>query len=249
MFIRLDSRIKRIEKDLKDERPAEDILMGGTIAVINGTLDFNKTDGYIQFMKIALENISEAYGKQDKKWQSYINRISSYAEKFQDADVAFAGNTKEEFPAYCEWLSGITEESATILAMEKVSLDIITSDDLLPVMKKYRAAGNIQAFYYGKTEDPKRELMNDLMRQLSGMKIEKGSRDMDISYYFRSMSYHSGRYHEHVFDALNVIMQEAVYVMNCASTKEHECYSFDTQHVHNQLRYAESIMQRARNLI
>lgn len=248
MFIRLDSRVKSIETQIKRQDPEEHIPRKGTLAVIDGNLNFGKTDGYIQFMKLTVGNIQNAYGEQHKKLQEYINRICSYAEKLQDIDVVFIG-TAEEFPAYCRRLSHITEDSATILSMNTVNLDIVTSDDLLPTMKTHLSAGNNLAFYYDETEDAKTELMNELMNQLSKLKMEKGSRDTDISYFLRHMYSGGRKYHEHVFDALNVIMQAAVYAINCSSTREHEAHDFDIQHIENQLGYAEGLMKRIEHLI
>lgn len=243
MFIGIKQRLEDIYQDRKDNIPEIESLTKGTLVVIDGPLDFTKTDGYIQFMKIALDNIKAAYGTQTEKWQRYINRLYISAEKLQDSNTRFSGNTIEEFREYCETLSHVMERD-TKEKLEVIHLDIMTGDDLVPFLEKHVSAGNTRGFYYGQTEDAKNGLMQDLMHQLSQIKFEKTSRERIISNFLTSSGYH-----EHVHDALNIIMSVAVYAINCSSTKKNDAYSFDTQTIHNQLKLAEIIMERVEHLV
>lgn len=231
MIVRLKDRLSRMERDSEMRRD-------GTLAVIDGALDFHKTDGYIQFMKITLDRIHDAYGEQDPKWEGYLNKIYAAAEKLQDSVTQY-DKSKETFDAYCDRLSCVMESDVEPLAVPK--LDIVTSDDLTKFIKKHIKKGNFVGFYYMPMENTNIKLMHDLMGQLNNMKLEK-SRYRDIytvSYYLLSMGYH-----EHVVDALNTLLSSAVYAINCSSTREQTAYSFDTQRLHNDLRQVEFMMER-----
>lgn len=239
MLIGIKSKLERIQ---------EGLALSGTLAVIDGELDFAKTDGYIQLLKVAVGYVPTAYGKQDKKWQKYLDRISDAADSLQDANTGFTGSTKEEFKVYCERVSHVLESKAAD-CLEPVNIDIETSADLVPFMEKHAAAGNTRGFYYETDADCAKALMEDLMNQLNGIKAEKTDRVLDISYYLRELRYGGHEYHEHVHDALNVLISTAVYAINCCSTKKQDCCSFDTQEVGGKLEYVQSIMERTKYLI
>lgn len=249
MYILLKQRLKRIQADLNDGMSIEELPVNGTMMAIDGQMDFTKPDGFIQFMKLVLNQIPAAYGKQNPKWQTYLDKIYTTAEKLQDKYTRFTGSSKKEFEAYCERLSDVMNEDVEPLSVPK--LDITTKDNLIPFMEKHIAKENDKGFYYKLGEDYESEddiqkiLMDELMKQLSNIKFEKSyGRNHHISYYLLSSGYH-----EHVHDALNVLLSAAVYAINCSSTKKQDVYSFDTQKIHNELRYAEIIMERARSVI
>lgn len=87
-------------------------------------------------------------------------------------------------------------------------------------------------------------MVDDMARQLSNLKFVKEGRDYSISWYLTK-----SRYHEHVHDALNILMQAAVYMMNCASTRDRDAYSFDMSHMQEQIGMAKVIMERTKNVI
>lgn len=227
-----------LQKAQEDQVPLK-----GTLAVIDGNLDFRNTDGFIQFMKLALDQIPKTYGKQDPKWQEYFNKLYTAAEKLKADNTRFTGYTTDEFREYCEKLSHIMETD-TVPSLNVLSIDIATGDDLVPFLEEHVDKGNTRAFYYENTEDDKKELMHDLMNQLSGIKFEKTQRQHDISRFLTLSGYH-----EHVHDALNVILAAAVYAINCSSTRKKDAYSFDTQKICNDLKYAEVIMERTAHLV
>lgn len=240
MLIGLETELKYRKRGVEEGRPQK----AATLAVINGKMDFTKTDGHIQFIGLVLRNIPKAYGKQSEKWMTYINRIYSEAEALQDANVRFTGKTREDFRNYCNRISQVFKEPVNT-HLPGITLDITTSSDLISFIQKHIDKGNRSCFYYEEEENIKKEIMNDLMNQLNGAKFSKPSRDdLDISYYLRS-----SKYHEHVHDALEIIKNAAVYAVNCSSTKEKEAFSFDTQEIHNRLLYAESIIERAKHLV
>lgn len=233
MIVRLKDQLSRMKRD-------SEMRKDGTLAVIDGVLDFHKTDGYIQFMKIALDRIDGAYGEQDPKWKECVSKIYAAAEKLQDS-VTWYDDSKESFDAYCDRLSCVMESDVEPLSVPK--LDIVTSDDLTKFIKKHIEKGNYIGFYYMPMENTNIKLMHDLMDQLNNMKLEK-SRCRDIytvSYYLLSVGYH-----EHVVDALNTLLNSAVYAINCSSTREQTAYSFDTQRLHNDLRQVEFMMERVK---
>lgn len=129
MYMNLEHRLQYIG----------DMPPTGTLAVIAKELDFRKTDAFIQFLKLALDQIPNAYGTQNPEWQKRITRVYKAAERLQTAYTWFAGDTH---------------------------------------------------------------------------------------------------------DALNLLIALGVYIINCSSTREKDCYSFDTQRVHNDLRHAQSIIER-----
>ena len=243
MLVKLESQLKNIQAMLADNVPKERIPLKGTLAVIKGNFDFCKTDGYIQFIKLAFDNITNAYGKQKKSWQECLNQIYQTAEKLQDMYTRFTGNTKENFWAYCQKLSRRMDDDGKI-ELKTISLEIIQTDDMVSVLEKHIASGNKLGFYYEETEDIKKELMYELMEQLSHLKFEKTDRNTNISYFLRNSGCH-----EHVHDALNLIIGTAVYAINCSSTKNQDSHIFDRQTVHQNLEYAKTIMERVKQLV
>lgn len=227
MLIRLKSQLHEIENG-----------MSGTLVVINGSMDFKKTDGYIQFMGLALGNI----GPQAKGWQECIDRVKETAGKLCDSNTRYSGGTKEDFRVYCENTSHILETGST--SLESLTLQRERLDNLVPFMEKCIDEGRSLGFYYGKDEDPAKGLTDDIMNQLNRLKFGKGDRQTDISWFLTKEGYH-----EHIHDALNVLLQAATYAMNCTSTRENECYDFDIMEITNRLDHAQSIIERIQYLV
>lgn len=228
MYMNLEHRLQYIG----------DMAPTGTLAVVDGELDFRKTDAFIQFLKLALDQIPNAYGTQNPEWQKRIARVRKAAERLQTAYTWFAGDTPEEFKEHCGRVSGIMDEE--VKPLECIPLDIHTECDTLQVIKAHVAKGHDIGFYYPSGVNYSKFLIKDLADQLSRMKFSKLScRNYDVSNFCTSFGYH-----EHVHDALNLLMALGVYIINCSSTREKDCYSFDTQRVHNDLRYAQSIIER-----
>lgn len=250
MYINIENHLKYVRMDLDDGKPVEQLPVNGTLAVIDGQMNFRKPDGFIQFMKLVMDQIPATYGKQNPKWQEYLGKIYNMAEKLQEINTRFTGHTKEEFQAYCERVSDVMNTDTDPL--DVLHLDIVTKDNLISFMEKHVENDNIKGFYYKPGEDyeqvdeVQKLLMNELMHQLSGIKFEKpsGYKKYDIS----SRLLLSG-YHEHIHDALNIILSAAVYAINCSSTKKQDVYSFDTQKIHNELKYAEMIIERMKTVI
>lgn len=243
MLIRLKSRLEHIQMDLADNTPIEQIPIKGTLAVISGKLDFTRTDGYIKFLKITFDQLSNTYRKQHIDWQKRIDRIYSMAEKLRDKNVRFTGSSKDGFQDYCNKISCImntkTDHHLTI-----PKLEIIKATNLVPILKEQIAAGNTIGFYYDDLENIEKELMTDLMKQLSGLKMEKSERNQDVSYFLMGSGYH-----EHVHDALNMLMQTAIYAINCNSTKTKSACDFDMEEIDARLNYIESVIQRIKFLV
>ena len=235
MLIGIEQKLDRIQK--------EQMSFKGTLAVIDGELNFRHTDGFIQFMRLALNQISKTYGKQDSKWQEYLDKIYMTAEKLKADNAKFTGYTTEAFREHCEKLSHIMDDN-TAPSLNELSLDISTDDNLIPFMEKHIEKGNTRAFYYEEVKDVEKELMYDLMNQLSKIKFEKTQRKYSISRFLISSGYH-----EHVHDALNMILQTAVYTINCSSTKKRAAYDFDTDKIYSELKCANVIIERIKYLI
>ena len=99
-------------------------------------------------------------------------------------------------------------------------LTVVETLNLVPVMEKYVHAGCGLGFHYEGHGEPA-DIMHDLMDQLSRLKMEKTGRKYDISNFLTVTGYH-----EHVHDALNILIQCGVYAINCSSTKERKARSF-----------------------
>lgn len=240
MVIRLESRLKSIQRDLKDQIPLDEIPIKGTLIIPSETFNFSKTDGYIRFMKTALDQIPKTYGLQNEKWLECLNSIYTAAEKLQDENTRFTGRTKEDFSEYCKSISEIKDSRP----LGTMTYDVVKSDNLVPALQKHVDVGHITGFYYEETEDVDKEFMNELMMNLSNLKFEKSARQWDISKFLTGAGYH-----EHVHDALNILIGTAVYAINCSSTRDREAYNFDTQKVVNELEYAKCIMKLAEYLV
>lgn len=223
-------------------RTTNGLPVEGTMVIIDGEPNFTKTDAYIQFMKLVLRQIPVRYGKQDSEWQSYLDKICNTAEKLQDKRVRFTGSTLEEFEAYCKTVSKVMEKE--VEPLEEWNLNIKKSDNLIPFIKKNFERGNNRAFYYEPDEDVELLLMDELMKQLSNTTHTLPMyREYKISQYLLSSGYH-----EEISNALNILISTAVYVINCSSTRERTCYSFDTQKVTNNIKITEAMVERIADL-
>ncbi len=217
----------------------------GVVIIIKGALRFDITDGYIKFMKMALDGAVNRYKIQDDRWKNCLGRIYTAAEKLQDKNVRFTGTTKKEFKEYCNRLSRVMKEKTDRLPL--IELDIAETD-LTEFLKKHMAAGDILGFYYDEKENAAREHMNDLAGQVSKLKFEKGTRMMvsgkDISFFLMESGYH-----EHVHDALNILINTAAYAVNCTSTRKGEAFDFDIYEIEKRLRQAELVMESIKDLV
>lgn len=130
MYMNLEHRLRYIG----------DMPPTGTLAVVAGELDFRKTDAFIQFLKLAFDQIPNAYGTQNPEWQERITKVYEAAEHLQTAYTWFAGDTPEEFKEYCRRVSSVMDED--VKTLKCVSLDIHTECDTLRVIKTHVAKGH-----------------------------------------------------------------------------------------------------------
>lgn len=232
-------------------RDHEDESVKGTLSVVDGDIDFRKTDGFIRFMMTATEQSFQFYGKQDPEWIGLIKRLYETASMLKDENVKFTGSTREEFEQYCKSVSELPETIHPI--MKAPCIMTRTSDDLIPFMKECvgskvpndpRNACRDIAFLYEPKEDAEKGLREDLMHQLSNLKFEKPQRDYDVSWCLTKAGYH-----EHVHDALNLVMQGAVYAMNCRSSRDCRCYPFDVLEVERTISAARAIIKNTAHVI
>lgn len=242
MLIKLESRLETIQEMIKEKDPEVTDYTSGTLAIIEGGFEFRKTDGFIAFLLMALDYIPTAYGKQEREWEECLHRIAGMAEKLRDTDTRFTGGTKEDFKVYCRNLSQVLKKEPSE-HMNVPKLTVVETLDLVPVMEKYVHAGCGLGFHYEGHGEPA-DIMHDLMDQLSRLKMEKTGRKYDISNFLTVTGYH-----EHVHDALNILIQCGVYAINCNSTKERKARSFDVAEVDNKLQYAELIIKRTKHLV
>lgn len=226
--------------------------LGGTIKIIKGDMDFKKTDGYIQFLKRVLHTLQDMLRHrtsqtvhQDalKEWIGYTDKIICLAEKLTDGRVRFTGTTKDEFKVYCNRISGILNQEA--IPLKELHFTTVQSDFLPVLLKNHMEEGCKFGFYYEPGEYTNEIFTKELMAQLSNLKIEKSRHDhMDMSYFLMDSGYH-----EHIHDAVNILIQTAVYVMNCQSTRDVQAYGFDINKILNDLRLVEDIIKRIEYLI
>lgn len=242
MLINLESRLETIQEMLKEKDPEVTDFTSGTLAVMEGDFDLHKTDGFIAFLLMTLDYIPTAYGKQEREWEECLHRIAGMAEKLRDTDTRFTGSTRRDFKTYCKSLSQILQKEL-IKHMDIPELIVTETLDLVPVMEKYVHDGYRLGFHYEVHAEPA-DIMYDLMDQLSRMKMKKMSRRYDISDFLTATGYH-----EHVHDALNVLIQCGVYAVNCSSTKKRTVLTSDLQEVISRLQYVELIMERTKYLV
>lgn len=245
MLIKLESRLRYIQSVAEEEEsPAK-----GTLAVINGELDFGRTDAYIQFLKLVLDYTVKVYGKQDPGWQEQLDSLYVLALKLKEDNVRFKGSTKEEFREYSGMLSGLPA-SGDAAPLPAIGLDIRTSDDLVPFMERcvQKIPGIVKGFLITEEDMDKNTvdicIAHDLMMSLSTLKMNKDRSMMGISRFLRYPGYH-----EHVADAMNVLIQAGVYAVNCSSTRERKAYAFDLQHIDSAASYASLIMERTKYVV
>ena len=242
MLINLESRLERIQEMLEEKDPEVTDFTSGTLTVIEGGFEFRKTDGFIAFLLMVLDYIPTAYGKQEREWEECLHRIAGMAEKLRDTDTRFTGSTKEDFEVYCRNLSQILKKELSE-HMNVPKLTVVETLDLVPVMEKYVHDGYRLGFHYEGHAEPA-NIMYDLMDQLSRLKMEKTDRKYDISNFLTTTGYH-----EHVHDALNVLIQCGVYAVNCSSTKKRAVLTSDLQEIISRLQYVEFIMERIKYLV
>lgn len=223
----------------------------GTLSVVDGDIDFRKTDGFIRFMMTAMEQSFRYYGEQDPEWMGLVKRLYETASMLKDENVKFTGSTREEFVRYCKSVSELPETIHPI--MEAPGIMTRTSDDLVPFMKECigrevpndpRNTSRDIGFLYQPEEDAKKGLREDLMHQLSNLKFSKPEREYGISWYLTKAGYH-----EHVHDALNLVMQGAVYAMNCRSSRDCRCYPFDVLEVERTISTARAIIKNTAHVV
>lgn len=258
MLIRIKSYLESTKKYVNEGVPLSELGVKGTLAVIcrpkgceDGQVpDFSVIDGYIQFMHVVLKYCIGYYGEPDQEWKKYVDRIIRMGNQLQDKYTRFTGTTRDDFLEYVHRISSVFDRNPDELP--RLSVDIMASEDITPYMEKCVSAKNDIGFWYGSDMDGCDDsnighlLADDIMKQLSNIKMEKGYKEPDISYYLISKTGKGGLYyHEHVFDAVNLLIQTAVYMINCSSTKSRKACSFDIIEIDNRLRTIESIMERA----
>lgn len=178
-----------------------------------------------------------------KKWQLYLDKIYEMAEKLQDKNVRFIGSTRKEFEQYCKDVSTIFKHNCDS-PLEIRHLNIITADNLVSEIEYHINEGRKLAFYYEKGANVKKDLMNELADQLNNLKMEKSERQYGISSFLMRFGYH-----EHIHDALNLLLQTATHAINCSSTRFQSAHAYDIQTIENRLHYIELLMERTYYLI
>lgn len=256
MLIRIKHWSEIIEKDVKKGIPLSELHVKGTLYVICGPKgshapmpDFTTIDGFIQFMHVALDYCINSHGEPDPAWKKVIDDIHKMGDQLQDKNVRFTGNTKKEFAEYTRQVSTVFNKSADPLP--RLSIKATTSDDIRPFMKKCIAAQNDIGYWFD-TEyydyDPKegsgRLFVEELMNQLSNLKMEKSRGDFNISYYLMAKGYH-----ENVYDAMNLLVGTAVYAINCSSTRKCDAYDFDIYETEKFLKNIRSIMKNTIHVV
>lgn len=225
----------------------EDKPARSTVAVIDGNMDFHKTDGYIQFMRITMDEAVKFHRLHGREWEGYLDMIYGMAERLQDKCVRFDDAT-ETFREYCERISHAMDDGS-VPSLDRIGICTAKDSGMLPFVQVHLDKGNRLGFYYDEDDYEKdgdigKLIMDEAMDQLSRLKFAKTSRQYDISQYLTASGYH-----EHVHDALNVLMELAVYAVNCSSARDREAYGFDIQEVQNRLGYARIIMERTKMVI
>lgn len=239
----IEEEVDRRRQAVNDGQKRRERPIGGTVKAINGDMNFRTTDGYIQFLKLVIRTRRTAHPKPHKDWVACTDEIIRMAEKLTDSRVRFTGSTAAEFKEYCVLVSGCLDKEAEPL--KDFSFTTIDSEFLLNLLKEVMDDGCKFGFYYEPGEYDSQLFMEELMTQLSHLKLEKSRRDhMNISYFLMDSGYH-----EHIHDAVNALLQIAVYAVNCSSTRYGEAYSFDIMKVENDLEVVRHIIKRIERLV
>ena len=257
MLLRLKSSLEWLEKSIKNGEPVSELPVSGTLYVIchkndpqyHSMPDFGTIDGYIQFMRVVIDYAVKKYGEPEPEWEKRINRLRNYGNNLRDSRTHFNGFTKKEFAAYAKQISTVFDTPGE--ALPRLSVKQETSEDLTPFMRECIGEKNDIGFQYNPEEDgynpekgPDDLFMNELMHQLSNLKMEKRRENFDISYFLTDK-----HCHEHVLDAMNLLIQAAVYMINCRSMKENAAYQFVLYEVDTQLDAIYGIMKRTEHII
>lgn len=257
MLLRLKSWLERLEKDIKRGEPLSELPVSGTLYVIchrdnpqcYDMPDFRTIDGYIQFMKVVVDYATKKYGEPEPEWKKRLNRLRNYGNQLRDSRTRFNGFAKKEFVTYAKQVSAVFDTPGE--ALPRLSIKQETAEDLIPFMRECVSKKNDIGFWYNSKEDEYKPekgfddlFMDEFMCQLSNLKMEKRRKSFDVSFYLTDKGYH-----EHVVDAMNLLIQTAVYMINCRSMKENMAYSFDIYEVDRQLDVIYEIMKRAEYIV
>lgn len=201
-------------------------------AVIPSNMYFQTIDGFIRFARFVIE---ELWTDLNQEWKNHIWEVFSMMNKLQDANTAFISDN-ESFDDYCTRVSKILENSYPELSVEVFRTN---GDDLIGFLEKYEEKGRV-TFCYEDVAEIEQEYKPEIKKQLQGLKMSKqtSERNFDVSFYLM------GRYHEHVYDAINILIQSVVYSLNCSSARNNECNWFDVERLENDMKYAASIIER-----
>lgn len=214
----------------------------GIIVAIDPGLPFHNIDGCLQFLRLCLKEIPPRYGKQRDVWTRCLLRISDLAASLRDSRTRFTGKSKDLFVSYCKRISVISEEPAGDTFPAPLFLTM-PADQMEAFLESGRFGKDSFGFFYCDKATLETDFNREVTEFLSNLRFPKSSRNLEISYFLRTDGYH-----EHIHDAVNLLIDIACYAINCTSTRRGTAEGFDVLEVNHRLDHIERIIKEIEHL-
>lgn len=196
---------------------------------------FNKTDGYIEFCRFVINLLIDSAKNQEIK--DCILKLYRTINKLQDQFVRFNGSSKEDFEDYVTKISNICEKDCFDIDVNIIKASGKTQCE--EMLDKYSSRKNLYYFYYESEVEFEKELKDELIKQLCHIKMSKEHNFDGPSMFLTKMGYH-----EHIHDAINVLIPTLVYAFNCYSFRNENCIYDDIDYINNHIKLAISMIER-----
>lgn len=214
-----------------------------TILIIpDTTWKFDKTDGYIEFCKFSINLLLNKTANSEMK--ETIKQIYQTINALQDSNVKFEGKTTEDFEIYKEKMSHLFEHN-----YQNIEVEVVRAYGKLQfenIVSKFSDRERLYCFYYDEESEDEFELKlkDDIICQLCNLRMQKDHVYDGVSRFLTTMGYH-----EHIADAMNILIQTLVYAFNCYSFKNEDSLYEDIAKISREIEYAKCVIQRIGILI
>ena len=220
LFSRLPDRIR--------DKPS------GVFAIVDTPLSFQTVDGYLQFLRLCLKEIPPRRAVQAESWSRRLMKVSDMAACLRDSRTRFTGKSKTLFHSYCQRMAESFSKPLG-LPFPAPSLLICPGADLVSKLETIQAT---HGWYYESKEELEASLADEMAQSLGGLSFPKPERNLDVSYYLRTSGYH-----EHIHDAVNLLLSASAYGVNCSSTRNGRDHGFDALELGSRLNYIKTIVE------
>lgn len=201
---------------------------------------FDITDGYIEYCNFAINLLIDDAKNQDIK--NAIYKLYRAMNKLQDKFVRFDGSTEEEVKKYAELVSHVFEKDCFDVNVEIIKA--FGKSQCEDVIDEYAERKRLYFLCFDSEEECKKKLRNDVIEQLSSIRMSKDKDYKGPSIYLTKM-----KYHEHIHDAINELIQTLVYAFNCYSFRNEKCFYEDIDYIEKHIEYAKTMVERIEHVI